>query len=94
MGRRNRREPPEEPRELRLGGMRRVEHHPDGQWVVQKVTGAESSKTYRCPGCDQEIAIGVPHTVAWEYFGGDMDVALEGRRHWHNVCWQKRLNRR
>ena len=94
MGRRNRREPEPEPRELRLGGMRKIETHPDGQWAVQQMSGASATKPYPCPGCNQQIAIGVAHIVAWPYFERDVDEALEERRHWHTICWQKRLQRR
>mgnify|MGYP006267738353 CR=1 FL=1 len=92
MGRRNRREPQEEPRDINLGGIRRTEVHPDGEWVVQKITGQQATKEYRCPGCDQVIGIGLAHTVTWPFTGRDDDVS--GRRHWHNMCWQKRRDRR
>ena len=47
-------------------------------------------KTYRCPGCDQEIRPGVPHLVAWPADGrGD----LTDRRHWHTGCWRARDRR-
>ncbi|MGE5288516.1 MAG: hypothetical protein ACM3ML_15220 [Micromonosporaceae bacterium] len=42
-----------------------VESWPDGDWVVRPVSGAAAAKTYRCPGCDQEIPPGTPHVVAW-----------------------------
>src|ERR1035441_10283733 len=38
---------------------------PDGVWVVRRVPGAAAAKTYRCPGCDQEIIPGTPHMVVW-----------------------------
>lgn len=88
MGRRNRREEVPDLGEIRLGGFRRAESHPDGDWIVQQLTGASATKPYRCPGCDQEIAIGTPHVVAWR----DSDV--DGRRHWHKACWGNRQNRR
>ncbi|MFG2073646.1 hypothetical protein SAMN05421874_105245 [Nonomuraea maritima] len=67
----------------------KVEEWPDGDWKVRTLTGASSTKTYRCPGCDQEIRAGQPHLVAWpDWPGGD-----EERRHWHPVCWRKRLDR-
>ena len=34
MGRRNRREPSEEPTELKLGNFARTENHADGEWKV------------------------------------------------------------
>lgn len=94
MGRRNRREPQSEPAEIRVAGMRRVEDHPDGQWAVQKLTGASATKAYQCPGCNQQIPSGVAHIVAWPFYGRDIEECIDERRHWHNICWQKRLNRR
>ncbi len=88
MGRRNRREEIPEPGEIKLGGFRRSESHSDGEWIVQQLTGSSATKPYRCPGCDHEIAIGVPHIVAWR------DADVDGRRHWHKACWGNRHNRR
>ena len=48
-----------------MGGAQDVETHPDGDWVVRRITGSSSTKTYRCPGCDQEIRPATPHVVAW-----------------------------
>ena len=75
--------------------LRRTETDPDGaEWVVRPVSGAAATKTYRCPGCDQLIAAGTPHVVAWStdvpLFGG---LAGEDRRHWHRPCWQARGRR-
>ena len=58
MPRQNRRRP-EEPGEadaavMGRGPVRR-ESGSDGDWLVRPVTGAAATKTYRCPGCDQEI---------------------------------------
>ena len=73
---------------LRLGP-ERTESASDGDWVVRPVPGEASTKTYRCPGCDQEIPPGTAHLVAWSaYSSGPAD-----RRHWHNPCWQRRLQR-
>jgi hypothetical protein len=55
--------------------------------TVRAVSG-QKGKTYRCPGCQQEIRPGTPHLVIAE--GGD----IEGRRHWHGVCWRQELKRR
>ena len=76
-------------------GPERVESWPDGDWVVRRVPGAASGKAYRCPGCDQEIAPGTPHVVAWPADGARMPggAALDERRHWHTACWQRRLRR-
>lgn len=65
-----------------------IEEHTEGSYVVRKITGSSSNKPYRCPGCDQMIPMATPHTVAW--LEGDED----GRRHWHNVCWSKRGDRK
>ena len=73
---------------LRLGP-ERAESAPDGDWVIRPVPGAGSTKTYRCPGCDQEIRPGTAHLVAWP--AGTRGPA--DRRHWHNPCWQRRLQR-
>jgi len=62
---------------------------PDGEWVVRQVPGAAAAKTYRCPGCDQEIRPGVPHVVVWP---AESPGPAE-RRHWHNSCWQRRPSR-
>jgi hypothetical protein len=76
-------------------GPERVESWPDGDWVVRRVPGAATAKAYRCPGCDQEIAPGTPHVVAWPADGARMPggMALDERRHWHTACWQNRLRR-
>ncbi len=63
---------------------------PDGEWHVRQISGAAATKTYRCPGCDQEILPGVPHVVAWPADVGSPD----DRRHWHRPCWENRLVRR
>jgi hypothetical protein len=73
-------------------GTQRTEHAADGSWIVRQVTGAAATKTYRCPGCDQEIRPGVPHVVAWP--SDDLrDAGLADRRHWHTPCWHARTRR-
>jgi hypothetical protein len=90
MGRRNRRKDRDAP--LRpIGSVSAPEDHPDGQWHVRRVTGAAAVKTYRCPGCEQEIRPGTAHVVAWR---ADLPHADEDRRHWHSPCWQSRTRRR
>lgn len=69
------------------GGPQVVQQGPDGDWIVRPV--AAGAKAYRCPGCDQEIAPGVGHVVAWPAEGG----GLEDRRHWHRPCWEHRHDR-
>ena len=57
------------------------------EYLVRAVTGERATKAYRCPGCDHEIAVGVPHRVVWraEGLGG-----ADERRHWHTPCWARR----
>jgi hypothetical protein len=94
--RRGRRRPAEPAPELdvaRALGNQRLEGHADGEWHVRQLSGSSSDKTYRCPGCNQEIRPGVPHVVAWPAeaigaFGGVTD-----RRHWHTACWGSRDRR-
>ena len=72
------------------GGVERVRAARDGDWLVRAIPGDASAKTYRCPGCDQEIPPGTPHVVAWPADGyGD----LSDRRHWHAACWRARETR-
>lgn len=98
-GRRSSRRPWYQPHsELDLGralGGRRSESGPDGDWVVQSVGAAAATKTYRCPGCRQDIPPGTAHVVAWStdsLLGAE--VALSDRRHWHTSCWSSRTARR
>ncbi|TDC29374.1 hypothetical protein E1211_26120 [Micromonospora sp. 15K316] len=71
-------------------GIGSVQQWRDGEWQVRGISGGSSVKTYRCPGCDQEIRPGVPHVVAWPADGrGD----LSDRRHWHRACWGARDRR-
>ncbi len=65
-------------------GIDQVESWPDRDWIVRTVTGAASRKTYRCPGCDNEIYPATPHVVAWPADGGG---GPDERRHWHKPCW-------
>ena len=61
-----------------------TERYAGSLWTVRRVSGARATRTYLCPGCQQEIAVGTPHVVAWpaEGVGG-----LGDRRHWHTGCW-------
>ena len=56
-------------------------------YLVRPLTGQRAVKAYRCPGCDHEVAVGVPHQVVWpaDGAGGPGD-----RRHWHSPCWTRR----
>lgn len=74
----------------RLRSLPRTEAGPGGHYHVQEVCAKE--KSYRCPGCGGEIAIGTWHVVAWQ-----VDALLGGgvqeRRHWHSGCWKARFGR-
>ncbi len=74
--------------EVRLGPPR-TELWPDGEWIVRHVPGAAATKTYRCPGCDQELVPGTAHIVAWPAY----TPGVAERRHWHTSCWQRRPRR-
>jgi hypothetical protein len=71
---------------------------PDGAWCVRTVTAVGAVKEYRCPGCDHEIAPGLPHLVVWPAADGDQAPERSGRvddrRHWHTGCWAARARRR
>jgi hypothetical protein len=90
MGRKHRRRP-EEVKELGpTQASRKVESHPDGDWIVQRTTGSAATKPYRCPGCDQLIPPATPHVVAYP---AEDPKGLEHRRHWHTPCWSARDRR-
>jgi hypothetical protein len=104
MPRQNRRQR-DDPGELEAEGIgrgaTRTESGPDGDWLVRPITGAAATKTYRCPGCDQEIRPGTPHVVSWPAYARDSDLdpwdtdsAADRRRHWHTACWRARGHRR
>ena len=78
MSRRNRRRE-EQARPLSAGYASRRR----GDFIVQSIPGSQASKQYICPGCNQRIAIGVPH-VGWPQHRG-----VDERRHWHNPCWAR-----
>src|SRR5262245_40487325 len=61
-------------------GYQRVESAADGDWLVRHISAEGAVKTYRCPGCDQEIGPGIAHLVAWP---ADERGDLADRRHWH-----------
>ncbi|MET7517128.1 ATP/GTP-binding protein [Streptomyces sp. NPDC005480] len=73
----------------RYGGSERTESWQGEEWRVRQVAGASAAgKTYRCPGCDQEIPSGVAHVVAWPAHSG-----VDERRHWHKACWNAKDRR-
>ena len=82
----------DERREVDAEGARRgvdaVQQWHDGEFLVRQV--GNSPKTYRCPGCDQEIRPQVVHVVAWP---ADERGDLTDRRHWHTGCWRARDRR-
>lgn len=80
MARRNRRRT-DEVRPLSSGYASRREV---GDHIVQNVTGAQATKAYICPGCNQQIQPGVAHVVAWSRHDGP-----QWRRHWHTPCWKR-----
>lgn len=72
-------------------------HHPtavtrrDGEWLVRGIAAGSSTKVYRCPGCDQLIAAGLPHVVVWPRVASlGSSSEIEERRHWHRSCWDRR----
>ena len=76
--------------------MRRIELGPDGHdYDVRAIAATRATKTYRCPGCDQEIRPVTAHVVAWPSDVGESSG--DDRRHWHTGCWfreEKRIKRR
>ena len=74
-------------RPLRADSLPLTESAPDGDWIVRPVSASAAAKSYRCPGCDQEIRPAMPHVVAWRV--GEED----DRRHWHRACWDARWRR-
>jgi hypothetical protein len=67
--------------------LQRSEEWDGEEWSVRAVAGS-AGKTYRCPGCDQEIRPGLGHLVTWRTWNG-----AEDRRHWHSACWNARSRR-
>jgi hypothetical protein len=55
---------------------------------VRAVPPSRAMKTYRCPGCDQEIWPKVSHVVVVPRAAPDL------RRHWHRACWLAKDRRR
>ncbi|WP_136056559.1 hypothetical protein [Microbacterium sp. K24] len=72
-----------------IAGWKRTETRRGTEWTVQPVSAAQALKSYRCPGCAQDIEAGTPHLVAWRADGVLGDAAdLAARRHWHTHCWR------
>ncbi|MBW3616029.1 MAG: hypothetical protein KY439_12095 [Actinobacteria bacterium] len=55
---------------------------------VRPVQPYEARKTYLCPGCNHDIAVGTGHLVVVPTDAPDL------RRHWHRPCWEHRGRRR
>jgi len=47
----------------------------------------QANKPYICPGCNQDIPVGMGHLVAVPKSAPDL------RRHWHRGCWTNRTSR-
>lgn len=59
-----------------------------GPAEMRRIQPYQATKTYVCPGCNQEIRPGTGHVVI---------VPLADptdRRHWHSPCWEHRGRRR
>jgi hypothetical protein len=56
-------------------------------YVVRALSGSGAGRTYRCPGCDQELDGATAHVVAWP------EGREDDRRHWHSSCWGARGRR-
>jgi hypothetical protein len=54
---------------------------------VRMIQPYAAIKSYRCPGCNQEIAPGVAHLVVVPL------SAADDRRHWHTSCFERRTAR-
>ena len=59
----------------------------DDDVEVRRVQPYEAHKAYLCPGCNQEIGVGVGHVVVVPTDAPDL------RRHWHHPCWANRARR-
>ncbi|MGB9111966.1 MAG: hypothetical protein WCF24_04475 [Acidimicrobiales bacterium] len=55
---------------------------------VRMIQPYAATKSYRCPGCNQEITPGVAHLVVVPL------AAADERRHWHTSCFERRRVRR
>lgn len=64
-----------------------TEERQDRDWTVRAMPGSATVKSYRCPGCDQEITPGTAHLVVWPAGA----PGAEERRHWHSGCWSRGL---
>ena len=78
-------------RPLNLGAAQTSSAKSDGRWVTRPVRQGTSEKSYLCPGCNQLIAAGVAHIVAWPHTPPiGSSSGLDHRRHWHKACWERK----
>ncbi len=61
---------------------------PEDEVTVTVVHPFQARKVYLCPGCLQEIPVGLGHVVVVPVGAADL------RRHWHRACWSHRDRRR
>lgn len=54
---------------------------------VRRVQPYQAVKRYHCPGCNNDIQVGLGHLVVIPEEPGL-------RRHWHHACWAFRDRRR
>lgn len=79
------------PRPLLAGGAQRKVLRGAEEYIVRDVPAGRSDKSYRCPGCQQVVAVGTAHVVAWPVAAAyGMTSGVEARRHWHSHCWGRR----
>ncbi len=70
-----------------LGGWQISVSTAAGEFLVRAVSGASSTKPYRCPACQQLIPQATAHVVVWP---ADLQgPGVADRRHWHRGCWQR-----
>jgi hypothetical protein len=55
---------------------------------LRRIQPYAATKVYLCPGCNQDIAVGLGHLVIVPL------VDPGERRHWHKACWERRATRR
>ncbi len=68
--------------------MAAADGHLDDDVEVRVIQPYQATKTYLCPGCNQDIAPRTGHLVVVPH------TASELRRHWHRGCWNARHRRR
>ena len=61
---------------------------PDDDAEVRRIQPYQAVKVYLCPGCNQDIPVGLGHLVVVPRGAADL------RRHWHHGCWANRAKRR